>query len=75
MTKSTVSYGFGRIYWRYLWWKTSFFVLIDKDMVRESVSKMKTGKATLPSGLVLEMVKAAGEAEVEVTIDIYTLFL
>ena len=50
-------------------------MLIDKDMVRESVSKMKTGKATLPSGLVLEMVKAAGEAEVEMITDIYTLFL
>ena len=26
MTKSTVSCGFGHIYWRNSWWKTSFFV-------------------------------------------------
>ena len=35
---------------------------IDKDMIRESISKMKNGKAAGPSGLVSEMVKAAGEA-------------
>ena len=33
--------------------------LIDKDVVRESIIEIKNGKS---SGLVLEMVKAAGEA-------------
>ena len=27
VTKSTVSHGFGHIYWRNYWWKTSFFAL------------------------------------------------
>ena len=39
--------------------------LIDKDLVRKSVSKMKNGKATGTSGLVQEMVKAAEEARVD----------
>ena len=30
-------------------------------MIRESISKMKNGKAAGPSGLVSEMVKALGE--------------
>ena len=34
--------------------------LIDKDMVREPTSKMKYGKASGPSGVVSEIVKAAG---------------
>ena len=33
-------------------------------MVRDSISKMKNGKAAGPSGLVPEMVKAAGETGV-----------
>ena len=36
--------------------------LIDKDMIRESISKMKNGKTAEPSSVVSEMVKAAGEA-------------
>ena len=36
--------------------------LIEKDMVRESISKMKNGKAAGPLGVVSEMVKVAGEA-------------
>ena len=36
-------------------------------MVRESISKITNGKATELSGLVSEMVKTAGEAEVEKT--------
>ena len=31
--------------------------LIDKDIVKESISKMKNGKAAAQSGLVSEMVK------------------
>ena len=37
--------------------------LIDKDMVRESISQMKNGKTVRPSIVVSEMVKAVGEAE------------
>ena len=39
--------------------------LVDKDMIRESISKMKNWKAAGPSSLVSEMVKAAGEAGVD----------
>ena len=35
--------------------------LIDKDMIRDSLSKMKNGKAAAPSGVVPEMAKAVGE--------------
>ena len=37
---------------------------IDKDMVRESISKTKNGKAVELSGVVSEMVKTAGEVGV-----------
>ena len=36
--------------------------LINNDMVRESISKMKNGKDAGPSGIVSEMVKEAEEA-------------
>ena len=36
--------------------------LIDKDMVRESISKMKKGKAPGQIIIVSEMVKVAGQA-------------
>ena len=36
--------------------------LIDKDMVKESISQMKNGKTVRPSIVVSEMVKAVGEA-------------
>ena len=36
--------------------------LIDKDMIRELISKMKNRKAAGPSGLVSEMIKSAGGA-------------
>ena len=36
--------------------------LIDKDMVRESISKMKKGKASGQIIIVSEMVKVAGQA-------------
>ena len=42
-------------------------LLIDKDMLRESISKMKDGKAGTPSGLASEIVKAAGEAAADMT--------
>ena len=46
---------------------TSIPCSIDKDMVRESISKIKNGKAAELSGAVSEMVKTAGEAGVEKT--------
>ena len=44
--------------------------LIYKDIVRESISKMKNGKAVGLSVVVSEMVKAAGEVEVNMIIDL-----
>ena len=41
--------------------------LIAKDMVRESISQMKNGKTVMPSVVVSEMLKAAGEAEDDIT--------
>ena len=40
-------------------------IRIEKEMVREAVSKMKKGKAAGPSGVVAEMLKAAGETGIE----------
>lgn len=42
--------------------------LIYRDMVRESISNMQNGKAAELSGLVSEIVKAAGETEVDIII-------
>lgn len=42
--------------------------LIDKDMVRDSVSNIEIPAA--PSGLVSEMVKVAGEPEIDMIKDI-----
>ena len=44
--------------------------LKNKKMVRESITKAKNGKAAARSGLVSEMVKAAGEAEVHIITDL-----
>ena len=41
--------------------------LIYKDIVRESISKMRNGKAVGLSVVVSEMVKAAGEVEVNIS--------
>ena len=46
---------------------TSIPCSIDKDMIRESISKIKNGKAAELSGVVSEMLKTAGEAGVENT--------
>ena len=35
--------------------------LLDKDMIRESINKIKNGKEAGPSSVVSEMVKAARE--------------
>ena len=44
--------------------------VIDKEMVRDLISKMKNGKAAGPLGVVSEMVKAAGEEEVDMIINL-----
>ena len=46
---------------------TSIPYSIDKDRVRESISKIKNGKAAELSRVVSEMVKKIGEAGVEKT--------
>ena len=43
--------------------------LLEKDMVRESISKMKNGKIAVPSGVVSDLVKAAGEAGFDMIMD------
>ena len=40
-------------------------IFIEKDMVRIAVKKMKNRKAAGPSGIVPEMIKAAGELGLE----------
>ena len=49
---------------------TSINCSVDKDKVRESISKTKNGKAVLLSGAVSEMVKTVVEAGVEMIADI-----
>ena len=44
--------------------------LIDRDMVRESIIKMKSRKGKGPSGLLSEMVKATSEARVNIISDL-----
>ena len=48
---------------------TSIPCSIDKDRVKESISKIKNGKAAELSGVVSEMVKKVGEAGVEKTVN------
>ena len=44
---------------------TSIPCSTDKDLIRESISKIKNGKAAELSGVGSEMVITAGESEVE----------
>ena len=44
--------------------------LIHKDMVRESIDKMKNWKAAGSSSLLLGMVKSAGEAGINIIADL-----
>ena len=44
--------------------------LLDKDMIRESINKMKNGKATELSSVVLEMVTAVWESSVYMITDL-----
>ena len=44
--------------------------IIEKDMVRESISKMKNGEAAGTSSVVLEMVKSAVEVGFDMITDL-----
>ena len=41
-------------------------IRIEKEMVKEAVAKMKKGKAAGPSGIVAEMLQAAGDKGIEI---------
>ena len=45
-------------------------ILIENEMVREALKKMKKGKAAGPSKVVAEMVKAAGDKGIEMIADL-----
>ena len=50
-------------------------IKITKDMVAEAVLKMKEGNAYGPSGTVVEMVKAGGDATLDVITDLINLII
>ena len=50
-------------------------IKITKNTVVEAVLKMKEGKACGPSGIVIGMVKAEGEAMLRVIIDMINLII
>ena len=50
-------------------------IKITKDMVAESVMKMKEGKAFSPSGIVIEMVNGVGDAMLDVITDLIDLII
>ena len=45
---------------------------ITIDMVKKAISKMKSGKAAGPSGIVVEMIKAAGDTGATMIRDLAT---
>ena len=44
-------------------------------MVKKAISKMKSGKATGPSGIVVEMIKAAGDTGATMIRDLATVII
>ena len=44
-------------------------------MVKKAISKMKSGKATSPSGIVVEMIKAAGDTGATLIRDLATVII
>ena len=48
---------------------------ITIDMVKKAISKMKSGKAASPSGIVVEMIKAAGDAGATMIPDLATAII
>ena len=53
-------------------WDTvgSIYCVLDKDIIRESISKLKNGEDTGLLSEVLQMVKVAGEAAVDMITDL-----
>lgn len=49
---------------------TSVPPLTDKDIIRESIIKIKNGRTTVPSDLVQKMVKTVEEAEADMINDL-----
>ena len=47
-------------------------ISIPIDMVKKAISKMKSGKAAGPSGIVVEMIKAAGDTGATMIRDLAT---
>ena len=45
------------------------------DMVKKAISKMKSGKAAGPSGIVVEMIKAAGDTGATMIRDLATAII
>ena len=50
-------------------------ISITIDMVKKAISKMKSGKATGPSGIVVEMIKAAGDTGATMISDLATAII
>ena len=48
---------------------------ITIDMVKKAISKMKSGKAACPSGIVVEMIKAAGDTGASMIRDLATAII
>ena len=48
---------------------------ITFDMERKTISKMKSGKAAGPSGIVVEMIKAAGDTGATMIRDLATAII
>ena len=48
---------------------------ITIDMVKKAISKMKLGKAAGPSGIVVEMIKAAGDTGATMICDLATAII
>ena len=50
-------------------------ITITIDMVKKAISKMKSGKAAGPSGIVVEMIKAAGDTGATMIRDLATAII
>ena len=48
-------------------------IKITKDMVAQAILKIKEGKAYGPSGIVIKMVEAGGDAMLDITTDVMNL--
>ena len=56
VTKSVGNYGFGHIYWRILWWKTSFFVQCSHFVMMCTISvDVMCGRVTIIRILLLHV--------------------